>query len=80
MQKVRHLSRVARVVGLTLVVWPLVGSGGSVERSRATSLRLPSVGSCQASSLPGRQPAGLGQYDGNSGRCVVGSGSCSIPY
>jgi hypothetical protein len=80
MQKVRHLSRVARVVGLTLVVWPLVGSGGSVEGPRSTSWGVvPSVGSCQATSLPGRQPSGLGGYDSN-GRCVVGSGGCSVPF
>jgi hypothetical protein len=77
MQK-KRIARLARVLGLALVIWPLAGSGSSPDKGQEGAWQIPAVSRCQASphleALKGKL-----EYDADGIRCVVGGGGCIPP-
>jgi hypothetical protein len=76
MRKARAL-RLARLLGLTLTVWPFVGSGGATGTPKDRSLQLPEVGRCQAAQGTKEDLNSL-VYNANNERCEVGAGGCDF--
>ncbi len=74
--------RMLRVLGLALVIWPFLGTGGEANKARSSTVwQFPEVGRCQASSLPGATTQGDGlSYDANGARCVYGGAGCDLHY
>jgi hypothetical protein len=63
--------RLARAVGLGMLVWPFLAKGGVAEKAvpqRAEFVR------CPPSLILGK--ANKKEYDANGVRCVVGDGVC----
>lgn len=75
--KTKQLVRIARVFGLTLIIWPFAGTSGAPDQSTEGTWQMPEVSGCKA------DPRASGimnkmEYDANGYRCVVGEGGCDF--
>jgi hypothetical protein len=72
--KVKVRRFLLRVVILSVIIWPFLGSNNGRNETAQGALQFPSIERCQAS------PAGKYDYDASGARCVVGTGECGHSF